>query len=321
MPPSSSSFTPLNLPASQIPESMSSFTLSAPPNTDLWRKPPSSDTSTAPILFTALRFPFCAAEVTVSADFEYEWDQAGLCIFAGVPPGASSFPGLEHPNLGPEVGGERNPARSRQQSSNASGEAGTGAQDGGEWSILPAYTPPAGGTKWVKASLELTSSQLAATSVFASGSGSDWSLTRLPSYHSDPSFSRSPSSPSSLLFPYPSDSGIPSLRLKLERIGYALWIYYFDLQHGWTKIREVSSFFWGIEDKSVRVGVYASRPATLNSSWSSVGLGAAPGLGIGGGVRSWDGRGGGGGGGGGGGEIGRNGGGRLEVGFEGLEIF
>src|SRR5690349_9124253 len=87
MPPASSSFTPLNVSDDLVPEWLGSFTLAAPPNTDLWRKPPSGDVSTAPILYTALRNPFIAAEVTVSADWELEWDQGGLVIFAGTPPG------------------------------------------------------------------------------------------------------------------------------------------------------------------------------------------------------------------------------------------
>src|SRR3954466_8043121 len=105
MPPASSSFTALNIPNDAVPEWMGAFTLAAPPNTDLWRKPPSRDTSTAPILYTALRNPFIAAEVTVAADWELEWDQGGLVIFAGAPPGrvasaaAANATTLEVPNI------------------------------------------------------------------------------------------------------------------------------------------------------------------------------------------------------------------------------
>ena len=35
---------------------------------------------------------------------------------------------------------------------------------------------------------------------------------------------------------------------------------------GWKKLREVTWFFWGVEDKAVRVGVYASRPANFGLS-------------------------------------------------------
>lgn len=66
-----------------------------------------------------------------------------------------------------------------------------------------------------------------------------------------------------------------SLRIKLERIGHALWIWYqvpsaspYALSPGavgstWKKLREVTWFFYGVEDKFVHVGVYASRPTSL----------------------------------------------------------
>ncbi|KAK7713618.1 hypothetical protein SLS57_007422 [Botryosphaeria dothidea] len=191
MPPDSSSFTALNVSSSAVPEWMGSFTLSAPPNTDLWRKPPSSDTSTAPILYTALRNPFVAAEVTVSADWELEWDQAGL---QDAPP--------------------------------------------------PAYTPPEPVSKWVKVGLEFSNNECHATSVCATSDGADWALTSLPSHRGRRS----------------------DLRVKMERIGYALWVWYEDDVSGWKKLREVTWFFWGVEDKAVRVGVYASRPANLGAT-------------------------------------------------------
>ena len=49
----------------------------------------------------------------------------------------------------------------------------------------------------------------------------------------------------------------------MERIGYALWVWYENEQGSWKKMREVTWFFWGVEDKAVRVGVYASRPANF----------------------------------------------------------
>ncbi|KAK4981752.1 hypothetical protein LTR66_009742 [Elasticomyces elasticus] len=199
-----------------IPEWMGSFNLSAPPNTDLWRKPPSYDTSTAPILYTALRYPFCAAEVTVSADWELEWDQAGLCIFAGVPPGRLVSGTTHH-----------HPRRSSLEH----------AAD-----LLPIYPtlPPA--SKWVKAGLEFSNNVCHMTSVCAVGEGADWTLAPLPYYHARRS----------------------DLRIKLERIGYALWIWYEDARLGWRKVREITYFFWGVSDKAVRVGVYASRPANFD---------------------------------------------------------
>jgi hypothetical protein len=62
---------------------------------------------------------------------------------------------------------------------------------------------------------------------------------------------------------------------------------------GWKKMREVTWFFWGVEDKAVRVGVYASRPANFGVSLFEVQHGAGSNIGM------------------------RN----LCVDFEGLEIF
>ncbi|TKA74784.1 hypothetical protein B0A49_05639 [Cryomyces minteri] len=186
MPPDRSSFAALNVHPPLVPEWMGYFTLRASPNTDLWRKPPSHDTSTAPILYTALRQPFCVAEVTVAANWALEWDQAGLCIFAGLPPGRNA---VEH---------------------------------------LWPYSTPAPASKWVKAGLEFSNNTCRATSVCATNEGADWSLASLPSYHAHRL----------------------DLRIKLERIGYALWISYEDDLLGWSKIREVTWFFWGVEDKA-----------------------------------------------------------------------
>jgi regulation of enolase protein 1 (concanavalin A-like superfamily) len=191
---------------------MGSFTLTAPPNTDLWRKPPSQNISTAPILYTSLRNPFVYAEVTVCADWEHEWDQGGLVIFTGIPPGRVS--GLPSTNT---------------HSSNAPAAQGNAP---------PPYAPPAPTAKWVKVGLEFCNGACHATSVCATSEGADWSLTALPPHHARRS----------------------DLRIKMERIGYALWVWYQDEVLGWKKLREVTWFFWGVEDKNVRVGVYASRP-------------------------------------------------------------
>lgn len=214
-PPDRSCFQALNIPSNTIPEYMGSFHLSAPPNTDLWRKPPSRDTSTAPILYTSLRYPFVSAEVTVSAQWKFEWDQAGLCIFAGTPPG-------------------RIPPAAAITTISADGTATT---------IPPPYTLPVA-SKWVKIGLEFTNNACHAASVVATADGADWAVTPLPPYQAHCS----------------------DLRIKLERIGWALWIYFEDRQLGWKKLREVTYFFFGVEDKSVRVGVYASRPANFNVS-------------------------------------------------------
>jgi len=198
-PPSGDSFMALNLPVDSIPEWMGSFTLWASPNTDLWRKTPARDTYTAPILYQRLRCRFTSAEVTICADWKLEWDQAGLVIFTGAPPGPS----------GPAVTGNN------------------GAP--------PPYSLPS--SKWVKVGLEFYDESFNAMSVCATSDGADWSRNTLPSQQG------------------------ANLRVKLERMGHALWVHYEDQRLGWKKIREISWFFWNVEDKSVWVGVYASRPA------------------------------------------------------------
>lgn len=260
MPPASSSFTPLNVPNDAVPEWMGSFTLAAPPNTDLWRKPPSRDTSTAPILYTALRNPFLAAEVTVSADWELEWDQGGLVIFAGAPPGQLATATPEVPNVVNitlddnatstlPVLASQTPLRESVGSLNtsalrtASGGAAV-ANSQPHHDPPPAYVHPAPASKWVKVGLEFCNNACHATSVVANSDGADWSLSALPPHH----------------------ARRLDLRVKIERIGYALWVWYEDEMLGWKKLREVTWFFWGVEDKAVRVGVYASRPANFGLS-------------------------------------------------------
>lgn len=232
------SFTTLNTPPGySLPEEMDYFSLTAPPNSSITRKPPSRDTVTAPVLYSALRYPFVVAEVTVSAHWECEWDQAGLIIFNGVEPG-------ETPQPPPVRLNTLNTFRDR-------------------------ANPPPG--KWVKAGLQFTAGKLQASSVVASSDGSDLSLS--------PLFPQECSS-----YQLPTYS---SLRIKFERIGPSLWIWYKypgdasnpttpasqDQSHqpfsespeaasdGWLKLREVGNFFpGGLDDKSTWVGVYASRP-------------------------------------------------------------
>ena len=291
MPPASSSFTALNVPSDVVPEYMGSFTLAAPPNTDLWRKPPSRDTSTAPVLYTALRNPFIAAEVTVSADWELEWDQGGLVIFAGSPPGQTATAPLAVSTEGPNVISialeENNetapvptttslPLRRRRSSSSRIPIPNSGhppPPPSRSRSPPPAYTTPAPASKWVKVGLEFCNNACHATSVVANSEGADWSLTSLPAYH----------------------ARRLDLRVKIERIGYALWVWYEDEMQGWKKMREVTWFFWGVEDKAVRVGVYASRPANFGVSMFDMRHHAGAGVNVG--MRN------------------------LCVDFEGLEIF
>jgi regulation of enolase protein 1 (concanavalin A-like superfamily) len=217
MPPDSSTFTTLNLPPTfELPQCMEYFTLKAGPNTDLWRKPPNGQTTTAPIVFTTLRHPFVVAEVTVSADWEQECDQGGLVIFAGAAPHTLTT--------------ETTPIRSRNS------------------------RPPC---KWVKAGMEFSSGTVNASSVSATADGADWCLSPLAQGQTG------------------AGMAIHSLRIKLERVGDALWIWYqvpttspyavspAAVGSTWKKLREVTWFFYGVEDKFVHVGVYASRPTGL----------------------------------------------------------
>ncbi|KAL5373206.1 hypothetical protein DPSP01_012901 [Paraphaeosphaeria sporulosa] len=264
MPPDSSSFMALNCPHDAVlPEYMGLFSLAAPPNTDLWRKPPSGDISTAPVLYTALRNPFIAAEVTVAADWELEWDQGGLVIFAGAPPGrvatavprpsadstSSSTPSSAPSNSAPlTTQALSHPATPVPTSQNAGQRPGPGAGAAAAAAAAavaqpqapPPYMPPTPASKWVKVGLEFCNGACHATSVVATSDGADWARADVVRR--------------------------PELRVKIERIGCALWVWYEDEVAGWKKLREVTWFFWGVEDKAVRVGVYASRPANFGTS-------------------------------------------------------
>jgi len=96
---------------------------------------------------------------------------------------------------------------------------------------------PAG--KWVKAGIEYYDGHTTASSVSASTDGADWSLVELP-------------------------PGQNELKVRFERVDQALWVW-FDDGMEWKKLREVTWFFWGVDEKNVRIGVYASRPANFIS--------------------------------------------------------
>ena len=212
---------------------MDYFTLNAPPNTHLWRKPASKDIITAPIIYTCPRNPFIVAEVTITADWEMEWDQGGLVLFAG------AFPGdLEHPTRS---------TRSRHYP--------------GEPLIQG---------KWVKAGVEFANGTLNASSVVAtSPSGADWSMS--PVSPISLPHEALPVEMSSLhvklerigdslwiWYRLPGLSCYSSRTLHPGAIGAE-----------WRKMREVAGFFWGIEDKGgVWVGCYASRPMRFSPSRS-----------------------------------------------------
>jgi regulation of enolase protein 1 (concanavalin A-like superfamily) len=227
-------FSGLNVIPEEIPRDPEAFTLTAPPRTDLWRKPPGRDTSTAPILFTALRFPFVSAEVTVVANWKLEWDQAGLVIFAGPPAG----PLVQPPDLDlTALPSNYIVVPPPEHLLRPTLEPPSYVDSNGDVSSSPE-------TRWVKLSLEFLSNSLFVSSTHATGTGADWSRSALPSYHAQGSH----------------------LRLKFERLGHALWLYYEDQFMGWTKIREITGFFFGVNDKQVRIGVYASRPASFASN-------------------------------------------------------
>lgn len=130
----------------ECPEDMSDyFSLKAPPNTHIWRKPSQCDDTTAPMVLKRLQQSFILAEVTVTVELEMEFDQAGLVIFTGSPPG--QIP--------------RTPVlrRDRRYSNR-----------------ITTHTVSTG--KWVKAGLEFTNGACTATSVVATSScGSDWSCS------------------------------------------------------------------------------------------------------------------------------------------------
>ncbi|KAF2426572.1 hypothetical protein EJ08DRAFT_369714 [Tothia fuscella] len=229
--PDSSCFRALNTSSESIPEWMGSFSLSASPNTDLW-KLPSGDTSTCPILYTSMRHPFVSAEVLVSSDcWQMEWDQAGLVIFAGQPPGRTIPSSSSNP-----ISDSTNTESASRDSSNLSPATSNPENP-------PPYTLPPPASKWVKVGLEYSNNACQASSVSATTDGADWTISALPL----------------------SQAHKQDLRIKFERMGNALWIYYQNSQ-GWQKIREVTMFFLGVEPKSVRVGVYVSRPANFAPS-------------------------------------------------------
>jgi regulation of enolase protein 1 (concanavalin A-like superfamily) len=232
---------------------MEYFTLAAAPNTNLWRKPPDRETSTAPIVFTSLRHPFVIAEVTVSADWEMEWDQGGLVIFAGPAPVPRSPAGSARP---PSSGTHSNASQNHIRHNNNRDVRPSPAphQPSQQQSRFSSPAP----SKWVKAGLEFSEGTVNASSVSATADGADWCLSPLAL----------PNVP----------TAITSLRIKLERIGHSLWIWYQlpsvspyaytpgAVGNSWRKLREVTWFFWEVEDKNVHVGVYASRPANFTMS-------------------------------------------------------
>jgi regulation of enolase protein 1 (concanavalin A-like superfamily) len=106
--------------------------------------------------------------------------------------------------------------------------------------------------RWVKAGIEFSSNDINALTVSATSDGADWCSFPVEIPHLPPSFK--------------------SMGVKLERVDDSLCIWYQpphlpmveptprQVRSTWEKLREISRFFNGVEDKSIRVGVYASRP-------------------------------------------------------------
>lgn len=66
----------------EAPEELpTEFTVSAPSNTDVWLKPPSTDRFNAPILYKSLPLKiFRKARVAVQANWKKQYDQGGLIL-------------------------------------------------------------------------------------------------------------------------------------------------------------------------------------------------------------------------------------------------
>ncbi|KAG9073891.1 hypothetical protein FRC06_011086 [Ceratobasidium sp. 370] len=73
--------TPLNIPTAQQVSASSTITISAAPGTDLWRKPPSTNSTNAPsyLVYHPLS-AFRRARVTVNAQWDRLYDQGGLAL-------------------------------------------------------------------------------------------------------------------------------------------------------------------------------------------------------------------------------------------------
>ena len=201
------------------------FSLTASSNTRLSKRSPEEDELTAPMVLRRQRQPFTLAEVTVSIDFQVDWDQGGLVIFLGGLP--------------------LQPCHSLRRPYTATNPRASHASQ-----------------KWARVALEMTAGEINISTLVANPKcGVDWASTPA--------------------FPYASghdiaDLPMPSLRLKLERVGADLWVWFMvpetQFQAGyvptpefvsrqWRKCREIVNFF---DEQSMKddvlVGCYASRP-------------------------------------------------------------
>jgi regulation of enolase protein 1 (concanavalin A-like superfamily) len=229
------------------------FSLTAPHNTSISRRPSIPDVTNAPMVLKQVRQSFILAEVTVTLAPSVEFDQAGVVIFAG-----------SLVDQTPITPVRRTPVNHRRRS----GDLEVG--------------------RWAKVGLEMAEGEVHVASTVANTPyGADWSSSaRLVSQPSPPI--------------YPGLASPHSVKVKIERVGLSLWIWYNlstlttlhspitshadvtalyqtpeDIASGWHKMREVTGFFSGPASQlkgSVWVGCYASRPLTFEPtfSWQNV---------------------------------------------------
>ena len=228
-------FEVLNAPADfEKPEDVTEyFSLTALSNTRLGRRAAIDDEVTAPMVLKRLRHPFVLCEATVSVDFQVDWDQAGLVIFAGSHPGRSDVAQLSR-------------------------------------SLRISHAPASSisyrnTSKWARIALELIAGEVNISTLVANPKcGVDWASTPAwPFYH-----------PSQL-----EETSMPSIRLKFEKIGLDLWIWFMvpdlestfggtpspeSVRRQWRKCREVVNFFDPMLVKGgLWIGCYASRPTEV----------------------------------------------------------
>lgn len=201
------------------------FSLTALANTKLGRQSPSQDEITAPMVLKRLCYPFVVCEATVTTDFQIDWDQGGLVIFAGGHPlqQAPSIRSLRTPHTAVPPISSRRPL------------------------------------KWARIALELAAGEVNISTLVANPNCDiDWASTPI-----------APCSRPGLI-------SNPSIRLKLERVGHDLWVWYKvqdiyyspshtptpeSVSRQWRKCRQIVNFFDITSVKGgVWVGCYASRP-------------------------------------------------------------
>lgn len=207
------------------------FSLTARSNTRFGRRAPDENDITAPMLLKRLRYPFVLAEVTVSVDFQVDWDQGGLAIFAGGHPTHHQLNQLASRSL-------RRPYVV----------------------VDPSLRP--GPSKWARVAFEVNAGEPNITTLVANPKCAvDWACTPAFSYF-DPA--------------YLEETSMPSIRLKLERVGSDLWVWFMVpstvvmstaaptpafISRQWRKCREIVNFFDPESSKGgFWVGCYASRP-------------------------------------------------------------